>query len=182
MVLCWVPPSAGSARWLLRRVALPASGLYPISVLAIAVLSYSGSAAVHASGFAAVYVTALILGNSELPHRSSTRSFAEGFAWLAQIGLFIMLGLLVSPGTFSTGQVVGGVVIGAALTLIARPLSVIVCGCPFGLPWREQGFLAFAGLRGAVPDRAGDDPAGRAGRSLGRDLQRRVRAGRRPDR
>ena len=85
---------------LLRRVALPASGLYPISVLAIAVLSYSGSAALHASGFAAVYVTALILGNSELPHRSSTRSFAEGLAWLAQIGLFIMLGLLASPGTF----------------------------------------------------------------------------------
>ena len=136
---------------LLRRVALPASGLYPISVLAIAVLSYSGSAAVHASGFAAVYVTALILGNSELPHRSSTRSFAEGLAWLAQIGLFIMLGLLASPGTFTTGQVVGGVVLGAALTLVARPLSVIVSAAPFGLPWREQGFLAVAGLRGAVP-------------------------------
>ena len=165
---------------LLRRVALPASGLYPISVLAIAVLSYSGSAALHASGFAAVYVTALILGNSELPHRASTRSFAEGLAWLAQIGLFIMLGLLASPGTFTTGQVVGGVVLGAALTLVARPLSVIVSRCPFGLPWREQGFLAVAGLRGAVPDRAGDHPAGRTGRSLGRDLQRRVRAGRRP--
>ena len=136
---------------LLRRVALPASGLYPISVLAIAVLSYSGSAALHASGFAAVYVTALILGNSELPHRSSTRSFAEGLAWLAQIGLFIMLGLLASPGTFTTGQVVGGVVLGAALTLVARPLSVIVSAAPFGLPWREQGFLAVAGLRGAVP-------------------------------
>jgi potassium/hydrogen antiporter len=136
---------------LLRRVALPASGLYPISVLAIAVLSYSGSAAVHASGFAAVYVTALILGNSELPHRSSTRSFAEGLAWLAQIGLFIMLGLLASPGTFTTGQVVGGVVLGAALTLVARPLSVIASAAPFGLPWREQGFIAVAGLRGAVP-------------------------------
>ena len=136
---------------LLRRVALPASGLYPISVLAIAVLSYSGSAAVHASGFAAVYVTALILGNSELPHRSSTRSFAEGLAWLAQIGLFIMLGLLASPGTFTMGQVVGGVVLGAALTLVARPLSVIVSAAPFGLPWREQGFIAVAGLRGAVP-------------------------------
>jgi cell volume regulation protein A len=135
----------------LRRVALPASGLYPISVLAIAVLSYSGSARVHASGFAAVYVTALVLGNSELPHRSSTRSFAEGLAWLAQIGLFIMLGLLASPSTFTVEQVIGGVVLGAALTLIARPVSVLVSAAPFDLPWREQGFLAVAGLRGAVP-------------------------------
>ena len=52
----------------------------------------------HASGFAAVYVAALVLGNQELPHRAATRSFAEGVAWLAQIGLFVMLGLLLSPG------------------------------------------------------------------------------------
>ena len=136
---------------LLRRVALPASGLYPITVLAIAVLSYSGAAALHMSGFAAVYVTALILGNSDLPHRATTRSFAEGFAWLAQIGLFIMLGLLASPGTFTAGQVAGGVVMGAALTLVARPVSVLAAALPFRLPWREQGFLALAGLRGAVP-------------------------------
>jgi potassium/hydrogen antiporter len=135
----------------LRRVALPASGLYPITVLAIAVLSYSGTAAVHASGFAAVYITALILGNSDLPHRASTRSFAEGFAWLAQIGLFIMLGLLASPGTFTLEQVAGGIAIGAALTLVARPVSVLVSATPFRVPWRQQGFLALAGLRGAVP-------------------------------
>ncbi len=135
----------------LRRVALPASGLYPITVLAIAVLSYSGSAALHASGFAAVYVTALILGNSDLPHRATTRSFAEGFAWLAQIGLFIMLGLLASPESFTLGQVVGGVVVGGVLTLLARPLSVVATAAPFRLPWREQSFLAMAGLRGAVP-------------------------------
>ncbi|MFY9915741.1 MAG: potassium/proton antiporter [Nocardioidaceae bacterium] len=137
--------------FVLRRVALPASGLYPITVLAIAVLSYSGSSAVHASGFAAVYVTALILGNSDLPHRASTRSFAEGLAWLAQIGLFVMLGLLASPSTITFGQVVSGVVVGAVLTAVARPVSVLVCALPFRIPWREQGFLASAGLRGAVP-------------------------------
>lgn len=137
--------------WVLRRVALPASGLYPITVLAIAVLSYAGASALHASGFAAVYVTALWLGNSDLPHRTSTRSFAEGFAWLAQIGLFIMLGLLVSPSTFGLEHLVGGVVVGAVLTLLARPLSVVVCAMPLRLPWQEQGFLSFAGLRGAVP-------------------------------
>jgi len=137
--------------WLLRRVALPASGLYPITVLAIAAFSYSGTAALHASGFAAVYVTALMLGNAELPHRATTRSFAEGFAWLAQIGLFIMLGLLVSPDTIGMDEVVDGIVIAIALTLIARPISVVACAMPFRLPWPEQGFIAFAGLRGAVP-------------------------------
>ena len=137
--------------WVLRRVALPSSGLYPITVIGTCVLSYSGTAVLHASGFAAVYVTALLLGNSELPHRASTRSFAEGFAWLAQIGLFIMLGLLVSPGTIGVGDVVGGVVIGAALTIVARPISVLVCALPLRVPWPEQAFLALAGLRGAVP-------------------------------
>jgi cell volume regulation protein A len=137
--------------WLLRRVALPASGLYPVTVIAICALSYSGTAALHASGFAAVYVTALWLGNSDLPHRTSTRSFAEGFAWIAQIGLFIMLGLLVSPGTIGLSDVVGGVVIGAALTLLVRPISVVVCALPLRVPWPEQTFLALAGLRGAVP-------------------------------
>lgn len=137
--------------WLLRRVALPASGLYPVSVMAISVLSYGGAAALHLSGFAAVYVTALWLGNSDLPHRSSTRSFAEGFAWLAQIGLFIMLGLLASPASFGLEHLVGGVVIGGILTLVVRPVSVAACGIPLRLPWREQGFLSFAGLRGAVP-------------------------------
>ncbi len=137
--------------WMLRRVALPAVGLYPISVMAIAVLSYAGAAALHTSGFAAVYITALWLGNSELPHRVSTRSFAEGMAWLAQIGLFIMLGLLASPSTFALTHVVGGLIVGAVLTLIARPVSVVVCGTALRVPWREQAFLAGAGLRGAVP-------------------------------
>jgi len=137
--------------WLLRRVALPASGLYPIAVMTIAALAYAGTAALHASGFAAVYITALWLGNSELPHRSATRSFAEGMAWLAQIGLFIMLGLLASPGGVRFESIVGGVVVGAGLMFLARPLSVIVCCTPLRTPWREQGFLAAAGLRGAVP-------------------------------
>lgn len=137
--------------WLLRRVALPASGLYPIAVMAIAVLSYAGTAALHASGFAAVYVTALWLGNSELPHRMSVRSFAEGLGWLAQIGLFIMLGLLASPGSFTWRHVVYGVVVGAVVTVVARPVSVLVCALPLRVPGREQGFLALAGLRGAVP-------------------------------
>ncbi|MGI8433369.1 MAG: potassium/proton antiporter [Nocardioidaceae bacterium] len=137
--------------WLLRRVALPSSGLYPVSVMTIAVLSYGGAVALGASGFAAVYVTALVLGNSDLPHRTSTRSFAEGFGWLAQIGLFIMLGLLASPAHFRLDHIVEGVVVGGVLTLVARPLSVVVCALPLRIPWPEQVFLSVAGLRGAVP-------------------------------
>ncbi len=137
--------------WMMRRLALPASGLYPISVVALTVLAYSGVAAVHASGFAAVYTAALILGNSELPHRAATRSFSEGVAWLAQIGLFVMLGLLASPGRISFEHVVFAVAAGLVIGLVARPLSVLACSFAARMSWREQGFLAWAGLRGAVP-------------------------------
>ncbi len=137
--------------WVMRRIALPSSGLYPIAVLAHAVLAYSGAAAVHASGFAAVYVAALVLGNSELPHRAATRSFAEGMAWLAQIGLFIMLGLLASPGRISLEHVGYAVVAGLVLTLLARPVSVAACSFACRMSWPEHVFLSWAGLRGAVP-------------------------------
>ena len=84
--------------WLMRRAALPSSGLYPLAVMCLALLAYGAAAGVHASGFAAIYIAALVLGNSELPHRTATRSFAEGVAWLAdrlvaerQRGLAIIL-------------------------------------------------------------------------------------------
>ncbi|HET9859620.1 MAG TPA: potassium/proton antiporter [Nocardioidaceae bacterium] len=140
-----------SGAWVMRRVALPSSGLYPIAVLALTVLAYAGSAALHASGFAAVYIAALVLGNSELPHRAATRSFSEGVAWLAQIGLFVMLGLLASPGRISLEHTTIAVLAGLLLTLVARPLSVIACSWAHRMSWREQVFVSWAGLRGAVP-------------------------------
>ena len=137
--------------WVMRRAALPASGLYPITVLTLAVLAYAGMASLHASGFAAVYVAALVLGNSELPHRNATRSFSEGVAWLAQIGLFVMLGLLASPGRITGHHVLVAVLAGLVLTFLARPLSVLACAWVARMTWREQVFLSWAGLRGAVP-------------------------------
>jgi len=137
--------------WVMRRVALPSSGLYPIAVLSLTILAYAGTAALHASGFAAVYTAALVIGNSELPHRNATRSFSEGVAWLAQIGLFVMLGLLVSPGRISLHHVVVAALAGLLLTLVARPLSVVVCAVASRLSGREQVFISWAGLRGAVP-------------------------------
>ncbi|NYD43669.1 potassium/proton antiporter [Nocardioides panaciterrulae] len=137
--------------WALRRAALPSSGLYPLSVLTLTFLAYGAAAYLHASGFAAVYVAALVLGNSELPHRAATRSFAEGVAWLAQIGLFVMLGLLLSPGRIDLGTVGLAVLAGLVLTFVARPLSVLASSVVQPMPWREVSFLSWAGLRGAVP-------------------------------
>jgi cell volume regulation protein A len=139
-----------AGRTYLRRVALPSSGLYPLAVLAFAGTSYAGTAALGGSGFLAVYVTALVLGNSALPHRPATVAFTEGFAWLAQIGLFVMLGLLASPGRLGSA-VWPALAVGVVLTLVARPLAVAAATLPFALSWRERGFVSWAGLRGAVP-------------------------------
>ena len=136
---------------LMRRAALPASGLYPLAVMSLAVIAYSGTAVLHGSGFAAVYVAALVLGNGDLPHRAATRSFSEGLAWLAQIGLFVMLGLLVSPGRIGLDTVGLAIATGLVLTFVARPVSVLVSSLVQPMPARELAFLSWAGLRGAVP-------------------------------
>jgi cell volume regulation protein A len=137
--------------WVMRRAALPSSGLYPLAVLSLALVAYGAAASMHASGFAAIYVAALILGNSELPHRAATRSFAEGVAWLAQIGLFVMLGLLLSPERLDLEIVGLALATGLILTVVARPLSVLVSSVVRPMPLRELGFISWAGLRGAVP-------------------------------
>ena len=104
----------------------------------------------HASGFAAVYACSLMLGNAQLPHRAATRSFVEGIGWIAQIGLFVMLGLLALPERVTPNAALTAVAAGLSLTFIARPISVAVSALPFKLPPREQVFLSWAGLRGAV--------------------------------
>lgn len=134
----------------LRRIALPASGLYPLATFALGMVAFAAAGAVHASGFIAAYLAAVVLANSGLPHRSATRSFAEGAGWLAQISLFVLLGLLVSPSKLP-GEIIPAIIIGLVLLLIGRPISVLVSLAGFRVPWREQIFLSWAGLRGAVP-------------------------------
>ncbi len=134
----------------LRRVALPSSGLYPIAVLAIVVVGYGTADVLHGSGFLATYVSALVLGNLRLPHGAAVRGFAEGLGWLAQIGLFVLLGLLADPNRLPE-QVLPAVIVGLVLLLVARPLSVVASVSWFRVPWRDQAFLSWAGLRGAVP-------------------------------
>ena len=142
----------------LRRVALPASGLYPIAVLSFAVLAYAVAVLAHSSGIIAVFTAGLVLGNAKLPHRPATQGFAEGVAWLAQIGLFVLLGLLVTPSALPR-EFLPAFAAGAALLFVARPCSVLVSLLPLAIPrLREFGvsvteavFLSWAGLRGAVP-------------------------------
>jgi cell volume regulation protein A len=135
---------------MLRRAALPASGLYPLATFGLGMVAFAAAASAHASGFIAAYLSGVVLANSGLPHRAAIRSFAEGLGWLAQIGLFVLLGLLVSPSQLS-GELVPALVIGAVLLLLSRPLSVVASLIWFRVPWREQIFLSWAGLRGAVP-------------------------------
>ncbi|MFD4942440.1 potassium/proton antiporter [Streptomyces sp. NPDC058409] len=134
----------------LRHVALPASGLYPIAVMAIAVSAYAAGALAHGSGFLAVYLAAMILGNAKLPHWPATRGFADGLGWLAQIGMFVLLGLLVTPHDLYD-DFWPAVIVGLVLTVVARPLEVFISLVPFRLPWQEKAFMSWAGLRGAVP-------------------------------
>ncbi|MDO0974037.1 potassium/proton antiporter [Mycolicibacterium frederiksbergense] len=134
----------------LRSIALPASGLYPIATFGLGVVAFATAGSLHGSGFLAAYLAAVVLANSGLPHRSATRSFAEGLGWLAQIGLFVLLGLLVDPSELPR-DIVPAIVIGTILLLVARPVSVAASLVGFGIAFREQLFLSWAGLRGAVP-------------------------------
>lgn len=141
---------AWAGAWVLRRGALPASGLYPLALLATTMLAFSLAGMVGASGLMACYVTGLWLGNTQLPHLRTTRGFAESASWLAQIGLFVMLGLLSSPERLPSA-VPAALLVSGVLIFLARPVAVLCCLLPFRVPWREQVFISWAGLRGAVP-------------------------------
>ncbi|MFC8501165.1 potassium/proton antiporter [Pedococcus sp. NPDC057267] len=134
----------------MRRAASGSSGLFSLGVVAVTVLAYAAAASVHTSGFIACYLAALLLGNLQLPHRPAVQGLSTALGWLAQIGLFVLLGLLAAPGHMGP-QVLPAVVIGLVLLLVARPLSVLVSVAPFRVGWRDQVFLSWAGLRGAVP-------------------------------
>ncbi|MCK1818989.1 potassium/proton antiporter [Streptomyces sp. XM83C] len=134
----------------LRHIALPATGLYPLATVGFGVVAFAAAGAANASGIIAAYLCGLVLGAAKLPHRAATRSFAEGVGWLAQIGLFVMLGLLVDPSDLPSA-ILPALAVGLVLLLAARPVSVLLCLLPFRVPWRQQAFISWAGLRGAVP-------------------------------
>src|SRR5262249_53801840 len=129
--------------WGLRRAALPAAGLYPLAAVGLTVLAYAVGALAHVSGFIAIYVAGIRLGNARLPRRQAILGFADGLGWLAQIGLFVLLGLLASPERL-IHAVIPGLIVGAALLFVARPVSVAASVTPLRIGWREQAFISWA--------------------------------------
>ena len=134
----------------LRRVTLPSAGLYPVASVATAALAYGAAQSLHGSGFLAVFLAGLVLGTASSPARRTIVTFHDGLAWVAQLGLFLTLGLLVFPA-----QLVDIIPEGAAIAFvtaaIARPAAAVIStlGAKFNL--REQLMLGWAGLRGGTP-------------------------------
>ena len=133
-----------------RHAQLATAGLYPVASLATAALAFGGAEALHGSGFLAVYVAGLALGSGTVPAQQTISSFHQGLAWVAQLGLFFTLGLLVFPSQL-LDVAVQGTVLGLVVAVIARPLAVVAATVFSKLSAAEQVVLGWAGLRGAVP-------------------------------
>lgn len=138
------------ARRVIERVRLDAGGLYAVLTIAVAITAYGLPSLLGGSGFLGVYAAALVLAGAEVPYRVGVLRVHDALAWLAQIGMFLVLGLLVDPSNLLV-MIGPGLVVAAVLTLVARPLAVLVCTTPFGFSTREVVFLSLVGLRGAVP-------------------------------
>jgi potassium/hydrogen antiporter len=139
-----------AGQMLLRRVRLPAPGLYPVLTIGIALAAFGVSMALGGSGFLAVYLAALLVGAGAVPYRAAVRRVHDALAWLSQIVMFLLLGLLVFPSRLEP-MLPTGFVLALALAFVARPVAVLLTLWPFGLSWRECVFIAWVGLRGAVP-------------------------------
>ena len=138
------------ARGAIRRIELPTQGLYPVLTIAVAALSYGIAESLGGSGFLAVYIAALVLGTGSTPARSTIVAFHQGLGWVAQIGLFFVLGLLVFPSEL-WGVAGEGLLLSALLIVVVRPLATILVTLPTRLRLSEKTMLGWAGLRGAIP-------------------------------
>jgi potassium/hydrogen antiporter len=134
----------------LRAVRLPTDGIYPVATIAVAGLAYGLAEVAHGSGLLATYLTALALGAGSIPARRTVVSFHEGLGWVAQIALFILLGLLVFPSSLP-GVALKGLALSAVLILVARPVAAFAATAFAPLGARSRLMLGWAGLRGATP-------------------------------
>jgi len=132
----------------LNRIDLP-QGLHAPFVAVSALIVFAFANAVHSSGFLAVYLAGLVMGNRQMRAHNSVVVFLDAVTWLAQIVMFVLLGLLVWPQRLGD-SVVGAVAVALVLMLIARPAAVFLCLAPFGFQLREKLFMSWVGLRGAV--------------------------------
>lgn len=135
--------------WLFRRLRTETS-LFPVLAVGASLTIFGGAQVLHSSGFLAVYLAGIIAGNSEHQAEQSIKRFFGALGWLAQIALFLMLGLLATPHELLT-HLLPALVIAATLILIARPVGVLACLLPFRWSMSEAMFIAWVGLRGAVP-------------------------------
>ncbi|MCR8921864.1 potassium/proton antiporter [Dasania sp. GY-MA-18] len=134
---------------LLKKLALPSSS-YPLLALAGAISLFGLTTMWDGSGFLAIFIVGVMIGNTPLPYSNDIHRFHDGISWLSQIGMFLMLGLLVTPSNLLP-IIVPAVAIAFVLIFVARPLAVVISLLPFRFPWREQVFIGWCGLRGAVP-------------------------------
>ena len=138
------------ATWAINRINLDTPGLYPLLALAFGLVAFGLAAVLGGSGFLAVYLAGIVLGSSTLVFRGGIFSFHDATAWLGQIVLFVMLGLLSFPSRL-LAVAWEGLLIALVLILVARPIAVLVSLLPFRFRRRELSFLSWVGLKGAVP-------------------------------
>lgn len=138
------------AAWLINRINLDYPGLYPILALSLGLLSFGLAAVLGGSGFLAIYLTGIVLGNSTIVFRNGIFLFHDAGAWLGQMILFIMLGLLSFPSRLAAVSL-DGLLLALVLIFAARPIAVLISVFAFRFPLREMVFLAWVGLKGAVP-------------------------------
>jgi cell volume regulation protein A len=136
--------------WLINNIKLETEGLYPVLTLGLAMFTYSVTHAIGGNGFLAIYLSAVIIGNSKMVHRRSLIKFYDGQAWIMQIILFLTLGLLVFPS--KVYPLIGmGLLISAFLIFVARPFGVFISLSFFKSNLRSKLFVSWVGLRGGVP-------------------------------
>lgn len=136
--------------WIINKIKLDYEGLYPVMVLALVLFTYAMTAFGFGNGFLAVYVMAVVMGNSSFIHKKSLMKFYDGQAWLMQIIMFIALGLLVNPHEIIPVMGVG-LAVSVFLMLVARPIGVFTSLILFRMKVKEMLFISWVGLRGAVP-------------------------------
>lgn len=136
--------------WLVNRIELGAVGMYPVLVSAACLLTYGATVQLGGSGFLAVYVAGVVIGNRRLMFQPGIRRFHDAMAWLAQIIMFVTMGLLCFPSQLM--EVSGkAILICGVLMFVARPLAVVASVLPFGFSLKELAFMSWVGLKGAVP-------------------------------
>jgi cell volume regulation protein A len=135
---------------IINRIRLDAPGLYPLLAGACGFIAFGLAAALGGSGFLAIYLAGIVVGNSRIVFQRGTFLFMDGLAWMGQIAMFVVLGLLSTPSDLVS--VAGsGLLLAGVLIIVARPLAVVPLLWPFRFPWREQLLIAWVGLKGAVP-------------------------------